>query len=116
MKLKSITFEQFYQSKTNSNRWVLQDFMLQDINLIVGKNATGKTRTLNILATLANLLSGVRNELPSDSVCFETRFDLNGQGARYDLCYKDKRVNKELYKIVVLDYNSSLEGEGEFLT
>jgi len=94
MKLKSITFEQLYQSKTNTNRWQLKDFLLQDINLIVGKNATGKTRTLNILAALANLLSGVRNKLPSDNVCFESKFDLNGKGAIYSLCYKVHQKEK----------------------
>ena len=37
--------------------WILNDFSLTDINLIVGQNATGKSRTLNVINGLAKIVS-----------------------------------------------------------
>ena len=49
MKLKSI---QFTEDEGKPEQWRLEDCTLSDMNLIVGKNVTGKTRTLNAIATL----------------------------------------------------------------
>ena len=40
--------------------WQLENIDLNSINLIVGKNACGKTRTLNVIAALSNLLLNIR--------------------------------------------------------
>lgn len=40
--------------------WKLENIDLNSINLIVGKNACGKTRTLNVIAALSNLLLNIR--------------------------------------------------------
>ena len=55
MKLKSIQYSQY---DGQPREWRLEDCTLGDINLIVGKNATGKTKALNIISDLANSLSG----------------------------------------------------------
>lgn len=38
--------------------WYLDEFLAGPINLLVGKNASGKTRTINLLFALANLVCG----------------------------------------------------------
>ena len=46
-----------YSEYPNSNMcWHLEKFKLNDINLIVGNNASGKTRTLNVIAGLGKIL------------------------------------------------------------
>jgi len=52
MFLKSIKYAQFGEIP---RLWKLEGCTLDNINLIVGKNATGKSRTLNIINGLANL-------------------------------------------------------------
>ena len=57
MRLKSIQYSH-YQKEPDD--WCLEGCTLGDINLIVGKNAMGKTRTLNLISNLADLVSGDR--------------------------------------------------------
>ncbi len=47
----------------NTNEWILEDLNLGRLNLIVGKNATGKTITLQKIIELARLLSGKTEDL-----------------------------------------------------
>ncbi|MEN8220912.1 MAG: hypothetical protein ABFS56_32080 [Pseudomonadota bacterium] len=75
MKLKSI---QYKQQDGQNQEWKLEGCILNKVNLMVGKNATGKTRTLNIILALTNLLSGeFKPELESSSL--QVTFEDNGQ-------------------------------------
>lgn len=63
MILRSLRYS---QHENTPNEWNIDSFNLGQINLIVGRNATGKTRTLNVIASLANLISGDQMEgMPS---------------------------------------------------
>jgi energy-coupling factor transporter ATP-binding protein EcfA2 len=93
MKLTSFKFQEVAPT-----RWTLKQINLEKINLVVGKNASGKTRTLNVIAALANLVSGDR-ALPSDSVRYFAEFDHNGSRIEYTLKYGDKKVTEESLKI-----------------
>lgn len=53
MKLKTITYSQF---KGKPQEWTIHGLTLGPINLLVGRNAIGKTRTLNIINGLSKLL------------------------------------------------------------
>ena len=55
MKLKSIAYSQFEGEKSE---WKVSELVLGPITLLVGKNASGKTRLLNIIGNLGNLLAG----------------------------------------------------------
>jgi hypothetical protein len=55
MKLHSIAYTE-YDGEAYS--WQLDEFVLSNINLIVGKNATGKSRLLKIINGLARLIEG----------------------------------------------------------
>lgn len=88
MLLKSIQYAQF---ENTPRLWKLQDFTLGNINLIVGKNASGKTRTLNVINGLANLLSGER-KLQYISGNYTVEFDHKGQEVEYILHYENKSI------------------------
>lgn len=58
MKLYSIEYTEFGEE---TFAWVLNELALIDINLIVGKNATGKSRVLRVIYGLAQLIEGTRS-------------------------------------------------------
>ncbi len=51
MRLKSLTYAEY---EGRPLEWLLDDLTLGAINLIVGKNAAGKTRTLNVIGALSS--------------------------------------------------------------
>lgn len=55
MFLKSITYEEYPSLPT---KWRLEQMHLGNINLIVGKNSSGKTRVINIINALGQIISG----------------------------------------------------------
>lgn len=56
--LKSLSYSEYLG---DPRQWVLEEFFLGDINLLVGKNASGKSRLLSVINGLTKLLTG---ELP----------------------------------------------------
>lgn len=91
MFLKSIEYAQF---EGRPRLWKLEGCTFGNINLIVGKNATGKSRTLSVVNGLANLLSGER-KLHYISGDYNVDFDNNGQDINYILHYENSSVIKE---------------------
>jgi energy-coupling factor transporter ATP-binding protein EcfA2 len=90
--------------------WSISDFTLEPINLVVGKNATGKTRTLNVLSGLGKLLSGRQkpSELPYSS--FDVTFEHDDHILKYILQISDHKV---IYESFTNGENVLLErGEG----
>lgn len=55
MMLKKISYS---QNHNEDSSWAFRDFVFGQTNLIVGKNASGKTKTLTLLGSLAKVLSG----------------------------------------------------------
>lgn len=55
VRLESINFSEFLGE---SLEWILPEVSLGRINLIVGKNSSGKSRLLSVIAGLANMLTG----------------------------------------------------------
>lgn len=93
MKLKSIIFSQFQDAP---RKWQLNELPLGDMNLLVGKNATGKSKILNIIRSLSNLLSR-HKKLQYLSGNYEVLFEKNGKVIKYILRYEDSEVlNEEL--------------------
>ncbi|KHD08880.1 hypothetical protein PN36_18470 [Candidatus Thiomargarita nelsonii] len=91
MKLKSIQYKEY---DGQNNEWWLEGCVLNDVNLMVGKNATGKTRTLNIILTLTHFLSGeLKPDLDSSSL--EVTFEDNGEEIKYLLSYENQKVTQE---------------------
>ena len=68
-----------------------------NFNLVVGKNASGKSRTLDVICKIANLFSGriVINEAVFSSEKFELIFENEDHSYNYLLSYKDRKVVNE---------------------
>ena len=110
MQLESITYT---QHEGKPEEWRITDFTFDNINLIVGKNATGKTRTLNIIKALGNLLSG-DIKLTFTSGNFKVVFNKDGEKLIYFLKYDKSGVTEEKFFIgsdIKLDRGSKGEGK-----
>jgi energy-coupling factor transporter ATP-binding protein EcfA2 len=113
MKLKSIQFTE-YEDKPK--QWRLEDCTLSDMNLIVGQNATGKTRTLNAIATLTRLLAG-ELKIMDNAGNFTVIFDHNGVDMNYRLRFADDEViEEELWQGDKLLLQRNKAGRGKILT
>lgn len=91
MLLESIRYAEYEGTR---REWKLEEFALDAINLIVGKNATGKSRILNIIGNLANLLCGYR-KMEYLSGNFEVKFDNFGNKIEYVLKYERSKILRE---------------------
>ena len=60
MRLTRISYKEFEKS---SRYWEFKDFTVSDINLIVGPNASGKTRILNVINGLALIILDKKQNL-----------------------------------------------------
>ena len=110
MFLESIEYTQF---ENTPRVWTLEGCTFENINLIVGKNASGKSRILSIIATLANLLSGDQ-KLNFSSGNWEIQFDNDGKGISYALKVKQAKVIEEKLDIDSTNrLNRAADGEGQ---
>ena len=101
----------FKEIDNKDNEWSMNNFSFEKINLIVGKNSTGKTRTLNVISALASLVSG-EQALPQHGN-FEVNFKNQTNKIQYFLEYQQSIVIKEK---LIIDNNMPLDrgkkGEG----
>ena len=110
MQLESLSYVQ-YEGKPEE--WRIKDFSFGNINLIVGKNATGKSRTLRVTKALGNLMSGDM-KLKFKSGNYKAIFDKDGEKLQYFLKYEESKVIEE--KLIVgsdTKLNRSSGGAGE---
>ncbi len=91
MQLESISYA---QHEKKPEEWGITDFSFGNINLIVGKNATGKSRTLSVIRALGNLVSG-EIKLTFKSGNYKAIFNKEGDKLTYILKYEDKKVIEE---------------------
>lgn len=92
MRLISIRYSQYLNQ---NNEWKLDHTDFGHINLIIGKNASGKSRTINILSGLAGLLSGKRKPTLL-SANYEVSFlNEKNENIDYVLYIDDSQVVKE---------------------
>lgn len=94
MRLKSVTYGEF---EGTPQEWTIEGLSLGDRNLVVGKNASGKTRALNIISALARHLSGVQP--PAISENYDFVFTHEDKTLRYQLKCDDNLVVKEEFSV-----------------
>lgn len=109
MKLTSI---QYSQHAGTPEAWQLEKCILNDINLVVGKNATGKTRMLNVIVELSNLLSG--DMFPGNSQGdFTAVFDNAGVEMTYHLNLQNEVIQEQLQQGDKLLLQREANGRGQ---
>jgi AAA15 family ATPase/GTPase len=84
-----------------------------NMNLLVGKNASGKSRTLNVIREIADLLAGKINfrQAISPSGYYELIFKNENHSYKYILSFKDRAVTDEVLSYndkVILDRNKKI--------
>lgn len=94
MKLNSIKYSEFLG---RPQEWILENLSIGSKTLLVGKNATGKTRTLAVIQALAGILSG--SQKASISAICECNFEHDGTNYRYEFECEDKEVKLERLSI-----------------
>ena len=111
IQLKSIKYS---ERLGEEKEWTV-DLPLSQVNLLVGKNATGKTRTLNVIAGFARLLSSTPRFMITFG-SYDVLFDDNGVKLRYIVRVEDGFVADEQYFIGdrrVLYRGKNINGEIE---
>ncbi|MFA5834300.1 MAG: ATP-binding protein [Bacteroidota bacterium] len=91
MILQNFAYSEF--NKTDPKYWELEDFKLNTINLIVGNNASGKTRTLNVIKSLTNVL--LNSRIPYKTGTYKTHFSNHKTIINYNLVLNDGIVQNE---------------------
>ncbi len=94
IRLKHVKYSEF---EGELQEWRLDGLSLDQANLIVGKNASGKTRTLNVIRGLARQLAGVNTPYISGHYNFE--FIHDNKKLHYVLKYQEKEVVEERFSI-----------------
>jgi len=108
MRLQSVEYAEF---EGTPQEWTLKGLSLGTRNLIVGKNASGKSRVLNVIHALARNLAGLQP--PGFSANYDVVFTHEGNTLRYQLKYEDGQVVAEKFSVgdrVYLDRMSGGEG------
>ncbi|MBL7741696.1 MAG: ATP-binding protein [Chitinophagaceae bacterium] len=93
-----LTRFQYREFQDSPKYWELDSVELQNVNLIVGKNASGKTRVLNVIKGLANLLFN-SPKITFQNGYYNTRFDLSQGTIEFEVEIKDGVVEKERLSI-----------------
>ncbi len=102
-----------YREYENSPRyWELKAFDVNNINLIVGSNASGKSRTLNVISALSRILQNPKIQYNSGSyaACFENN---SGHSIKYIVEYNQGSISKEKFirnEKELIDRNENGEG------
>jgi energy-coupling factor transporter ATP-binding protein EcfA2 len=84
----------YSEKNKQSTSWLLNELRLQKINLLVGKNATGKTRTINAISRLIDLLLGKKVSFPQSSY-YSIEFLFDCEIYNYILNIENSRVLEE---------------------
>jgi ABC-type multidrug transport system ATPase subunit len=91
MYLQSFTFR---ENAGQNIEWLIDNVSLGEINLVVGKNSSGKTRTLNALSDLVSMLRG-KGTSASGPVSYELLFRNGENMMRYELEYNLETIKSE---------------------
>lgn len=95
MPLNSLSYTEF---EGDPRFWKLEQCDLAPINLVVGRNATGKTRVINVIDGLCRLLSG-RSATIFQSGKYEAEITLSGKAYSLNMEFAHGHVIKESLKV-----------------
>jgi energy-coupling factor transporter ATP-binding protein EcfA2 len=93
MKLEKLIYSQF---EGEMREWKLEPIELEEINLLVGRNSSGKTKTLNVIRGLGQLVAG-EIQATFKSGKYHAFFNLNGKKLEYLLTYENAKIIKEIF-------------------
>ena len=110
MYLKNLSFRENAGQKIE---WLVDEVNLGEINLVVGKNSSGKTRTLNAISDLVSMLKGKGNNA-AGPVSYDLTFRNDAHSMRYELRYDQETIELErLYLGEELLLDRARQGRGK---
>ncbi len=113
MFISSVWYNEFVGS---DKFWQLEEFNAFDFNLVVGKNSSGKSRTMSIINAVALLISGKQKAVYTDGH-FKIKFQSkNGEIFYYEIQIKNKNVVLENLKSDKNIFISRTQSEKKILT
>lgn len=95
MKLEKLLYSEY---EGEPKEWAFEECTFGDMNLIVGKNATGKTRTLNVIGGLGDLFSDSRRLQWQDGN-YVAEFSSGARAFVYAVKYSERTVLSEELRI-----------------
>jgi ABC-type multidrug transport system ATPase subunit len=102
----------FRENPELPTEWFIDDVSLGEINLVVGMNSSGKTRTLNAITDLVNMLKG-KGTAASGPASYELSFRNSDDFMRYELAFDLDTIRMErLYMGEELVLERGEEGQG----
>lgn len=90
MSLMKLTYSEY---EGQARYWEVRDATFSDINLIVGRNSSGKSRLLSVISSLAKILSG--QQKPFESCKFSVIISQGGHEFAYDITYANSAIESE---------------------
>ena len=106
----------YFEFADKPNSWSLDGMILENINLLVGKNATGKTNALTKISWLGNMLAGTQPQL-LNSGNYDTEFTNGSDVYQYKLNLSLQKVE---YEELVINGDKKFErgndGKGQIVT
>ena len=92
-RIASLDYSQF---EGTPRQWKVDGLKFSPVNLLVGSNASGKTRVLNVVSALGKYLAGDR-KVTILSGKYHVRFDRGGTSLDYVLNIEDSKVVEEKF-------------------
>jgi len=92
--LKSISYEEYAGDPRN---WRLETCDFAQMNLVVGKNSTGKSRLVNVISGLCRMLRGEQSGFDSGS--YSVQIELDSRLFSYEAGFKEGNVTHEKLSI-----------------
>jgi len=103
----------FRENAGQKIEWLIDDVSLGEISLVVGKNSSGKTRTLNALSDLVGMLKG-KGTTATGPVLYEMHYKNSESSMRYELEYDLETIKMErLYVEEELVLERGKHGKGK---
>ncbi len=84
----------FRENAGQKIEWLIDHVKLEEINLVVGKNSSGKTRTLNAITDLVSMLMG-RGARATGPVSYDLTFRNKEYAMRYVLKFDPETIHME---------------------
>lgn len=88
----------FTENAGQKIEWLIDQVHLDMINLVVGKNSSGKTRTLNAISDLVRMLKG-QGTASGGPVTYELSFRKGDDTLEYTLSYSPETIRSEHLRV-----------------